>query len=158
MLTCKGRVPPPRGLPLINSYPSPPVYTNSRHPSPRPAPAPLRQAELENPGDAVRILAATASDAVPVDMRGRERAPGRLCGWSDWSPVQEGLISPVDAGALFSLCVDMESKELIKQVLSPSSSLLSSPPCATGRAFRAVDSYSQRTYSTGSYCVYSGKI
>ena len=69
-------------------------------------PLPLRQAELENPADAVRILAATASEAEPVLRRpdGPSKMD-RIYTWNDWEPVQQGLVSASAAAAMYPLYV-----------------------------------------------------
>jgi hypothetical protein len=70
----------------------------------KPEPLPLRQAELENPADAVRILAATASEAEPVLRRpDGQTKTGRVYTWNDWEPVQQGLVSASAAAAMYPL-------------------------------------------------------
>jgi hypothetical protein len=64
----------------------------------------LRETDLENPADALRILAAVSSDD-PT----RRPAPeptvgdGRQYVWKDWDAVKKGKISAQDAASMFNL-------------------------------------------------------
>ena len=80
-------------------------------PSPAPTPLPqdfkfVRGETLENPADALRILAAAVEDeepnrAVSPDAEVNVEAQQ----WNRWLPVREGLLTADEAGVLLHLCV-----------------------------------------------------
>ena len=66
----------------------------------------LRETDLENPADALRILAAVSSDDPsrrPVPEPSAD--DGRQNGWKDWEAVREGKITAQDAASMFILYV-----------------------------------------------------